>query len=91
MSEISLKLSNILRRMISVASQSTMASQHAAVLLKKGKVVSMGHNTIWRTSSVHAERRVVDLYLAAMGYKFETLSPSFRGFQKRQGDAQGNG
>lgn len=73
MNSLSRKMTNIVRRMVPIANKSPMLSQHAAVLVKNGVVVSTGHNDIWRTSSVHAEQRAIDLYLAKFGLSLRSL------------------
>lgn len=66
---MTLKFSNILRKLPRIASKSNLNHQHAAIVIKNGAPIVNGFNHIKGNKTYHAEHAALVNYLSLYGFK----------------------
>ena len=62
-------ITNIVSKLCSVAKMSKISHKHAAAVVRNGRIVSIGINTMSGCESIHAERSAIINYLKIYGIK----------------------
>ena len=62
-------ISNIVSKLCSFAISSSISHKHAAAVVKNGRIISIGINSMRGCESIHAERAAILNYLKIYGIK----------------------
>jgi len=79
------RFSNLMTSLVKIASKSLVNYQHAAYIIKGGKIVAYSENKITGIKNEHAEYAAINNYLKSYGYYMNDMLHKQWGLQRIKG------